>query len=197
MTTHLALKIIRDEHAALAAMLRSLPLLLRRPGGEPVPFGVIRAMLFYVDEFPERLHHPKETTLLFPALRAACPELRPVLDQLDADHERGERAIRELEHALTAYELLGEPRRAAFEAALDRYVDAYLQHMGLEESQVLPAAQKHLSAQDWASLDAAFASHQDPLTGHEPPDLYRPLFRQIIAAAPAPIGLGPAASPAR
>jgi hemerythrin-like domain-containing protein len=28
-------------------------------------FDVLRAMLFYVDEFPERLHHPKESALLY------------------------------------------------------------------------------------------------------------------------------------
>ncbi|HET9646137.1 MAG TPA: hemerythrin domain-containing protein, partial [Burkholderiaceae bacterium] len=119
--SHLALKVIREEHAALAAMLRSLPMLVsvgRRSGAKP-EFDVLRAMLFYVDEFPERLHHPKESELLFPRVRERCPELRATLDQLDADHERGEHSIRELEHSLLAYELLGEPRRAAFEQALD------------------------------------------------------------------------------
>jgi len=28
------------------------------------------------------------------------------------------------------------------------------------------------------------------LTGHEPQDEYRPLFRKIVMNAPAPIGLG-------
>jgi hemerythrin-like domain-containing protein len=27
---------------------------------------VLRSMMFHIDEFPERLHHPKETELLFP-----------------------------------------------------------------------------------------------------------------------------------
>ena len=57
--THATLKIIREEHAALAAMLRSIPLLLaqhRRHGTLP-DFASLRAMLFYVDEFPEKRHH--------------------------------------------------------------------------------------------------------------------------------------------
>ena len=36
-------------------------------------FALLRAMLFYVDEFPERLHHHKEDELLFPRVRARCP----------------------------------------------------------------------------------------------------------------------------
>ncbi len=69
--SHPALTIIRDEHGALSAMLRSLSMLLsehRRHGSLP-DFSVLRAMLFYVDEFPEQLHHTKESELLFPKLR--------------------------------------------------------------------------------------------------------------------------------
>lgn len=188
----LSLTIMKDEHQALAAMLRSLPLLLaqaRRDHKAP-DFAVVRAMLFYIDEFPERLHHTKESQLLFPKLRAKVPALRPLLDKLDGDHEWGERSVRELEHLLLAYEVMGEPRRAAFEQAVERYVENYLKHMALEESEVLPAALQHLGAQDWAELDAAFAANRDPLTGHEPDEGYRPLFRQILNRAPAPIGLG-------
>ncbi|MES2717921.1 MAG: hemerythrin domain-containing protein [Pseudomonadota bacterium] len=189
---HLALDVIHDEHQALAAMLRSMHLLVaqaQRDGRAP-DFSVLRAMLFYVDEFPERLHHPKETSLLFPLLRQRCPALRATLDRLDADHARGEAAIRTLEHALLAYEVLGAPRRQAFVEALDRYIDAYVSHMAAEEQEVLPAARTHLSAADWAALDAAFAANRDPLTGHPADGVFQPLFSKILMQAPAPIGLG-------
>jgi hemerythrin-like domain-containing protein len=187
-----ALAVIREEHAALAAMLRSLPMLLdqTRRRGESPDFGLLRAMLFYIDEFPERLHHKKEDEMLFPVVRKRCPELAATLDQLDRDHAHGERAIRELEHALLAFEVLGEPRREAFERAAQGYVDFYLRHMALEESDVLPAAQRALDSADWAAIDAAFAANRDPLTGHEPADEYRPLFSRIVNRAPAPVGLG-------
>ncbi len=188
-----ALATIRDEHNALSAMLRSLRMLLaehRRRGSLP-DFSVLRAMLFYIDEFPEKLHHTKESELLFPKLRARCPEAAEVLDRLDRDHARGEHSIRELEHQLLAFEVMGESRREAFERSVDQYVDFYLSHMALEEAEVLPLAQRVLSADDWAELDAAFLANRDPLTGHEPDDAYRPLFRKIVMTAPAPIGLGP------
>ena len=100
--TAAALKIIHDEHAALAVMLRTMSVLLAacRKHGAPPDFALFRAMLFYVDEFPERLHHTKESALLFPLLRERAPALGSVLDRLDQDHARGGRAIRDLEHAL-------------------------------------------------------------------------------------------------
>jgi len=194
--SHPCLTIIRDEHGALSAMLRSLSMLLaehRRHGSLP-DFSVLRAMLFYVDEFPEKLHHTKETALLFPKVRERCPEAAAVLDRLDREHARGEKAIRDLEHDLLAFEVLGEARRTAFENAVDRYIDFYLSHMAIEEEQILPLALKHFSDADWKELDEAFLANRDPLTGHEPSDLYRPLFSKIVREAPAPIGLGPALS---
>lgn len=190
--THPTLRIIREEHRALASMLRSIPLLLaenRRRGLAP-DFTALRAMLFYVDEFPEQRHHRIESELLFPKLRARTPLARALLDKLDADHARGAMRIRDLEHALTAFEMLGEPRREAFEANVTRYVDFYLRHMALEEQEILPLAQRTLTAEDWQQLDEAFASNRDPLTGHEPTADYRVLFTRILSMVPAPIGLG-------
>jgi len=192
---HLAEEVIHDEHQALAAMLRSLSMLVAQAqrDAKPPPFDVLRAMLLYVDEFPERLHHSKESRLLFPKLRERVPTLAPVLDRLDREHSDGEHAIRELQHALLAYEVLGEPRRGAFERAVDRYTAFYLAHMAVEEREVLPAARRHLDEADWAELDAAFAANQDPLTGHhQPTPDYQPLFHKIVMETPAPIGLGPA-----
>jgi len=191
---HPTLDIIHDEHQALAAMLRSLSMLLAQSRREhQLPdFEVLRAMLFYIDEFPERLHHPKESELLFPVVIARCPELAPVIARLDKDHAAGERAVRDLQHALLAFEMMGEARRVAFEQSAERYVRGYLEHMAVEEQEILPAARRHLTPDDWAPLDKAFAEHADPLTGHKPQPDYQPLFQRILMHAPAPVGLGPA-----
>jgi hemerythrin-like domain-containing protein len=190
---HLTTKIIREEHNALAAMLRSIPMLLavHRKDGTLPDFAALRAMLFYLDEFPEKRHHRKETELLFPKLRARTPLSRELIDHLDADHASGERKIRDLEHALLAFEMMGEPRRAAFEDLANRYVAFYLAHMALEERDVLPLAERVLTKQDWADLDEAFLANADPLTGHEPSADYAALFTRIVHAVPAPVGLGP------
>jgi hemerythrin-like domain-containing protein len=195
--THKAMEIIHGEHAALAAVLRSIPMLLaqhRRDGTMP-DFAVLRAMLFYVDEFPEKRHHRKESDLLFPKLRARTPAHRDVLDHLDLDHARGEMRIRELEHALLAFEMLGESRRAQFEETAARYVDFYLEHMAIEEREILPLAQRTLTDQDWAELDEAFSANRDPMTGAEPEAEYARLFTRIVNIVPAPLGLGPAHEP--
>lgn len=188
-----ALQVIRDEHAAVSAVLRSMLLLLRQ-GPDDAPerfFDVLRAMLFYIDEFPERRHHPKESDLLFPKIARLAPNLLPVIHRLEEDHMQGEGRVRELQHLLLAWELLGDGRRAAFEDAARRYVDFYLAHMRTEEQELLPVAQQRLSDADWEQLDAAFQRHGDPLASGARDPCYDRLFTRIAMKAPAPIGVGP------
>ena len=189
---HVAIRIIREEHGALSAMLSSIVQLLalnRRTGKLP-DFAALRAMLFYVDEFPEKRHHRKESDLLFPKLRARTPLSRALLDRLDEDHRRGELMIRDLEHALLGFEMMGDTRRLPFENAMERYVDFYLDHMAAEEKQILPLAEKVLTQADWAEIDEAFTANRDPLTGHPPEADYEALFTRILNIVPAPLGLG-------
>jgi hemerythrin-like domain-containing protein len=155
-------------------------------------FEVLRAMLFYIDEFPERLHHPKESNLLFPKIARAEPGLLNVIRKLEADHMDGEGRVRELQHLLLAWELVGESRREAFVDAVQSYVKFYLEHMRIEETQLLPAAERSLTAQEWGELDEAFRTDPDPLASGAHEASYDRLFTRIVLSAPAPIGVGAA-----
>jgi hemerythrin-like domain-containing protein len=192
--SHDASQIIRDEHRALAAVLRSVVMLVEDgPREQPGRFfDVLRAMLFYIDEFPERLHHPKESNLLFPKIARAEPGLLNVIRKLEADHMDGEGRVRELQHLLLAWELVGESRREAFVDAVQSYVKFYLEHMRIEETQLLPAAERSLTAQEWGELDEAFRTDPDPLASGVHEASYDRLFTRIVLSAPAPIGVGAA-----
>ena len=189
-----ALRTVRDEHASLAAMLRSMLAMIERGPETDGPerfFDVLRAMLFYIGEFPEKLHHPKESDLLFPRVARAAPHTLEAIQRLEKEHMGGEDRVRELVHLLMAWEYLGEPRRQAFVDEVQAYVNFYLAHMRLEEQLVLPAAEQSLSDEDRRMLDAAFAAHTDPLSpeGARDPAFDR-LFTRIVRLAPSPVGVG-------
>jgi hemerythrin-like domain-containing protein len=160
-----AFQTILDEHAALARVLRTLrdAVASRREGAGRPDFEFLRSMLFYMDEVPARQHHTIEEQILFPRIRERCPPLRPVLDRLEAEHGRGEATVQGLERALTAWQVMGEERREAFQLLLGAYVDGYLGHMEVEENYVLPVAQDYLSEADWRDLQAAFERQRGAL----------------------------------
>src|SRR6516225_4582072 len=114
----LTIQLILEEHRALATVLLALRQAVDAccSSGAIPDFEGLRAMLFYLDEVPARVHHTTESELLFPRIRERCPALRPVLDRLEAEHARGETEVRELERCLTAWQLMGDARRDRFQS---------------------------------------------------------------------------------
>ena len=190
---HTSISVIHEEHASLSAMLYSLRLMIER-GMEDQPavfFDVLRAMIFYIDEVPEKQHHTKESELLFPAIARRTDDGGELISQLESDHRQGEKAVRELQHKLLAWEILGESRRKEFEETADLYIDFYLNHIRLEEKYLIPQALKVLTATDWKELDKAFEKNSDPMSQQQPRDpVYDRLFTKIVMHTPEPIGLG-------
>jgi hemerythrin-like domain-containing protein len=164
---HTCIQVIYEEHSSITAILKSLRMMIRRgPQDEPeIFFDVLRAMLFYIDEVPEKQHHPKETAFLFPPVAQRSPQCAELIEQLEKEHDKGESSVRELQHLLLGWEMLGDSRRQAFEEATLKFVDFYSEHLRLEESIIIPEAFKVLTEEDWVKLDAAFEKNIDPLSG--------------------------------
>jgi hemerythrin-like domain-containing protein len=99
-----ALRIIYEEHRSLAAVLHGMLYLaheIRDRRGKP-NFELLGAMIYYIDAFPERFHHPKEDEYLFRLLRLRHPDAAPLLNRLEAEHRAGAEKIRTLEQAWRA-----------------------------------------------------------------------------------------------
>src|SRR5436309_3048177 len=131
-----AIQIIRDEHRALAAVIHGLLYFVRqtRDKGAPPNFPVISAMLYYIDAFPERFHHPKEDRYLFPLVRARSPQTAAVLDRLADEHVMGAARLRDLVLAFTRYREGGETEFTAFAEAVEAYAEFHWAHMRAEET---------------------------------------------------------------
>jgi len=189
-----ALRLIEDDHRALAAVLHGMRYLVRetRDRGAPPRFDVLGAMLYYIDAFPERVHHPRESEYLFRFLRARCPPAAPIIDQLEEEHRAGTEHIRALEQGLARYQHGGRTEFPAFASAVEAYVAFQHEHMRREERDILPLAKQHLLPSDWEVIDAAFTGGSVPRFGTDSPENFQKLFDLIVNLAPPPIGVGPA-----
>jgi hemerythrin-like domain-containing protein len=188
-----ALAIIHDEHRSLAAIIHGLKYLIREvreKGGKP-DFKLLWAMIYYIDAFPEKLHHPKENTYLFAKLRRRTHEADSVLDELEKQHVDGALLVRELEHALGYYEAGKPDGFQVFAVAVEKFADDTWAHMNLEEKTVIPLAKKFLTGEDWVEIAQAFGENGDPRFGEQPDHEFRDLFTRIVNLAPPPIGVGP------
>lgn len=188
-----AIRTIREEHRTLAAVLHGMLYLVRdiAEDATEADFRVLEAMVYYIDTFPERFHHPKEDRYLFRILRQRAPQAAPLLDRLEIEHRTGAEKIRALEQALARFRAGGDAEFSNFRTAVEAYAKFHWDHMHAEEREVMPLAEKHLTATDWTEIDAAFEGHADPLLGEEAGARYDALFGRIVALAPPPIGVGP------
>ena len=186
-----AIRILREEHRSISAVLHGLRHLAAVAGDGRVrpDFSVFRAMIRYIDEFPERLHHPKEDAFLFARLAVRAPECAPLLDALRAEHVAGQKRIREVERALDQFEASWPHWGGPFIAAVEDYAEFHRRHMLREEKEVIPAARRALTAEDWRAIGDAFAGNEDPIADLRADDLAQ-LYTRIVSLAPSPIGLG-------
>ncbi|HEX7218110.1 MAG TPA: hemerythrin domain-containing protein [Burkholderiales bacterium] len=186
-----AISILKSEHRSISALLHGLKQLARMAQDTSARprFQVLRSMLRYIDEYPERLHHPKEDQYLFARVLERAPEARALVEGLQAEHKEGVRLIRELERALLFLEEGWPIGAREFEAAVEAYADFHWQHMRREEHELLPLAERVLSAEDWRAIDRAFAANEDPVAAMRERD-YEELFTRIANLAPEPVGLG-------
>ena len=196
LTMAKVITIIRDEHRSIAAILHGMQYLVNeiREYGSKVDLRVFWAMLYYLDTFSERMHHPKEDRYLFQALKERTGEGTEVIAELEREHASGRQALKELEQCLARFQEGGMREFPGFAEGVDKFVSGYWDHMRKEEEQVLPLAEKALSPEDWKKIDRAFEENRDPLAADRETKDFQKLFSRIVNLAPPPIGVGPAIS---
>lgn len=190
-----ALHIIQDEHQSLAGIIHAIRYMRKQivQGKLQPDFGLLQAMVNYLDAYPEKRHHPKENQYIFDVLKKRTSEGADAIARLEEDHAHGDTRIRALEAATQQYASGAENGFEQFSQAFEVFAEFYRNHMMLEERAILPLVRKHFTDEDWAAANAGFSSNADPMTGsgeastHE--DFQR-IFSRLVAAAPAPIGLG-------
>ena len=146
-------------------------------------------MVFYIEQFPERLHHPKEDAHLFKRLRARTDECNALLDELEQQHVAGAQHFEAMRTSLDAGDM------PAFSQQVRAFAQQQWHHMSTEEKLVLPAASRFLTAEDWREIAQAFGSNGDPRFGTG--ESFETLASRLLEmAAHAPRGsLDPGANP--
>lgn len=181
-----AINIIREEHRSLSAVLRGMAYLLERAQTtrELPDMAVMRAILIYLREFSQELHHPKEEDYLFRKLRDKTSEFDVALNTLCEQHTQEPLLIAALDDALSAAEQSASKDQRALQQATDSLVSHVRRHMGLEETLLMPAACRLLDESDWKEIERAFQENGDPRFGAQSDDEFRLLFGRIVSLFP-------------
>ncbi len=182
-----AIAVIKDEHRAIAAVIRGLrDAATRLRASGPLPdLDFVGQLVRYIQAFPEVLHHPKEEQFLFARLAARHPESAPLIAQLRAEHAEGSAQIQAVEQALVATRH-NDGQRHALAAALEAFAEAQWRHLSTEEKLILPAARQHLDAGDWQAIADAFGHNAQVRVGGEHDEAFKRMFVKLMNTAQAP-----------
>lgn len=174
---------LHKEHADFARLLDLLDRQQALFADGVADYDMIGAILQYVMEYPDAVHHPKED-LIYNVLRSRDPGLAAEVGNLEEDH----RELAELTRSLA--ELID---RAVAEVPVDRatvrdltreFIRRYRHHISREELHVFPTALQVLSDRDWAEIDAGLVGDMgDPLFGEVVTDHFRALRDDIDSLA--------------
>ena len=181
-----AIATIKQEHRTLAIVVSALQQWLAKVAERhaEADFGFFAAALYYINDFPERYHHPKEDNHLFKALRLRTTRLDAVMDDLQAEHVRSAQMVAYMEHTLVQYQGGAPNGLVLFKAAVDAYAAMLSDHMRKEE-ELLAQAPAYLNREDWRDIAAAFDANDDPLLGNRASEEFGKLYVRIVVSLPS------------
>jgi hemerythrin-like domain-containing protein len=189
-----ALRILREEHASMDAVISAFRIVTDNiANGKLAPdFKLLWSIIYYIEEYPEQKHHPKEESVLFPRLRGHEAELDALLDELRHQHKNGGPHLQYIKTVIGRFE--AEIPGAVTELArlVKNYDHFHKKHMQLEDSVVMPKAAMLLTPEDWTAIAAAFGENSDPLsTGAVGTNAwFHEFYHRIVYLVPEPWGLG-------
>jgi hemerythrin-like domain-containing protein/nucleotide-binding universal stress UspA family protein len=187
-----AMTVIRDEHRSLAVVTQAMAGIVNESldGPSRADLPALDAMVEYLREFPQRLHHPKEELHLHPRLRERVPSCEETLAQIEAQHVREAALVSEVQSGIGAVRAESPDAVARLRSSVNVLVDAVLAHIGFEERVILPWAQAHFSDADWVSVAEAFTANEDPGFGSLSAEQFRCLFSDIARLVASRAGTG-------
>jgi hemerythrin-like domain-containing protein len=177
---HEILQELHQEHKNIAKLINALEWQVAEfERGISPDYEVIGAILDYFAEFPDHYHHPKEN-LIFAKLRERNPGVAAGIRDLAREHEELGARSREFAAAIRAVFDEQEIPRKAFTHRARRFIDLQRNHLAMEETSFFPAADKTLTAKDWADLKARMTKGEDPLFGKNVGAKFERLSRTIL-----------------
>jgi nucleotide-binding universal stress UspA family protein/hemerythrin-like domain-containing protein len=174
---------IGDEHRSILAVVLAMQDMVRQSPGSwsAQELACLEAMLDFLLQLSNGIHHPKEEQYLHKVLRQSVPACHELLRELESQHLNELKLLRRCQFCLTEVTSeLGAPSAPLVNSVRD-LANAIQHHISLEESELFPLALQHLHADDWNDLALQFKEQGIAGTYSMPVTETRHLFTLIAS----------------
>jgi hemerythrin-like domain-containing protein len=171
------------DHANIAKILELLESEILAIGvGKTPDYPLLQDIMCYMNQYPDRFHHPKED-LIFAQLVQRCPTEHAVVNDILEEHISIGLAGCEFDRMLSTSDVDSVDVRVGVGTAGFAYIRAQRQHMYLEEKKLFPMVLAVLTDKDWQEVEEAIDAIEDPVFGKMIADGYERLYRLITDQA--------------
>ena len=135
-----------------------------------------------MQEYADKYHHPKEE-LIYNYYLNSCAVASDIEHRLRLDHQRLKDETLELNAVVEMILMDAVVPLDQFSSKLEHYINSQFNHLKFEDTELLPAIAKALSADDWKQIEQNWqhADLDDPLFGRKVAQRYQQLAERIKA----------------
>ncbi|HBE92566.1 MAG TPA: hypothetical protein DDW55_08560 [Gammaproteobacteria bacterium] len=176
----LTLESLYRDHDGLRRILYLLEeLLISIYRGSSQNYPLLRRILAYIQDHPERVHHPAEDAVFSVMFKNGVNDrkFRDDVNTLMKDHSEIENIIRETIEAVDTMLVNPHPDVADIGDRLSTLINRQRAHLLFEEMNVYPQLAEHLGKKDWKNIATLVPDHEDPLFGGEVKKEYELIFK--------------------
>lgn len=162
----LTLELLYRDHDGLRRILYLLEqLLIDIYRGSPRSYPMIQRLLAYIQDHPERVHHPAEEAVFSVIFKNGLSnrKFREDVKTLMTDHSEIEGIIRNTVEALGPLLLGANPDITDFGNTLSTLLNRQRSHLLFEEMNVYPYIAEHLGNGDWEEIAALVPDYENPI----------------------------------
>ena len=146
--------------------------------GETPDYAIMRSIVVYIQEYPEKVHHPLEDEIFAILLKRVEDDDNKLVHDLVVDHTDLEVLSRNLRKSLETLKD-GLVTEEDLKHLLSRFLSRQRQHMYIEERKVYPMIRSVLTDADWDHVKTIVPIFDDPVFGERTQNDYELLYREL------------------
>ena len=144
-------------------------------------YAMLQRILVYIQEYPERVHHPAEDAMFAIILNnLTCPKrLHRDISSLLKDHSEIENITREAIEAVESVVVSTHTDISEFGKNISRVLDRQRRHILFEEMHIYPYITKYLETGDWEKVSMLLPDIDDPVFGERVKQGYESIIESL------------------
>ena len=149
--------------------------------GSSQDYQKLQRILVYIQEYPERVHHPAEDAMFSVILtnNTCSRRFREDINTLMKDHSEIEGITRNAIEAIESQLISTQPDISSIGTFLSTLLNRQRSHLLFEEMDIYPHITSYVDNEDWETVSALCPGDEDPIFGDSVKTGYEDIFKAL------------------